>query len=111
MVQLAQTEPFHHVGYPVDLPDLDDDAALDAWLLARTGDYYHASCSCRTGAGDDPTAVVDTNGRVHGYDGLRVCDASTLATLPSVNTHMPVVLQAERVAAAIRAGNSAASST
>ncbi|MDO9175412.1 MAG: GMC oxidoreductase, partial [Actinomycetota bacterium] len=46
----------------------------------------------------DPLAVVDPRGRVIGYEGLLVCDASVMPALPRANTHLPTVMIAERMA-------------
>lgn len=43
---------------------------------------FHASCTCKMGTKDDPTAVVDNEGRVFGVSGLRVVDASAFPILP-----------------------------
>lgn len=43
---------------------------------------YHASCTCAMGKPDDEMAVVDTQARVYGVEGLRVVDASTFPLLP-----------------------------
>lgn len=80
-----------------------DDAALDDWMLTHLADYVHASASCRMGRVDDPDAVVDVDGRVIGYEALRVCDASVFPDLPRANTHVPTVAVAERMAARLGA--------
>ena len=98
--EIAASEPFRHIGTVVTELPTDDDA-LDAWLQANTGDYFHAACTCRMGRRDDDATVVDTAGRVHGYQGLRVCDASVFPDLPRANTYLPTLLVAERMAAAI----------
>jgi choline dehydrogenase len=46
--------------------------------------------------GDD--AVVDSELRVHGVQGLRVVDASVMPVIPGGNTHAPTVMVAERAA-------------
>ena len=83
-----------------DLAGASDDD-LDAWMLANLNDYVHISGSCRMGAPDDDDAVVDPTGRVIGYEGLRVCDASIFPDLPRANTHLPTVMVAERIATMI----------
>ena len=80
---------------PID--ELDTDAAIDEWLRANVTDYVHAVGTCRMGAPGDPAAVVDTDCRVIGYDGLRVCDASVMPDLPKANTHLTTVAIAERL--------------
>jgi choline dehydrogenase/5-(hydroxymethyl)furfural/furfural oxidase len=104
--RLLRTGPFRRLveaafldelGTPFE--DLGDDAGeVAAWLRRRTGDYVHASGTCRMGPADDEAAVVDGRGRVIGYEGLRVCDASVLPELPRANTHLTVVAVAELMA-------------
>ena len=50
--------------------------------------------------GDD--AVVDSELRVHGIEGLRVVDASVMPVIPGGNTNAPTVMIAERAADLIR---------
>ena len=59
------------------------------------------------GRPDDPAAVVDTDCRVIGYDGLRVCDASVMPDLPKANTHLTTVAIAERLVDADAAASAA----
>ena len=80
--------------YPYDISD--------AGLRAAVGDYVHAVGTCRMGAIDDDQAVVDSRCNVIGYEGLLVCDASVMPTVPRANTHLPTVMIAERIAAALR---------
>jgi 5-(hydroxymethyl)furfural/furfural oxidase len=61
----------------------------------------HVSGTCRMGSSDDPLANCDATGRVRGVQGLRVADASIMPTVPSGNTHIPVIMVAEKLAAAI----------
>jgi 5-(hydroxymethyl)furfural/furfural oxidase len=85
------------VALTTPLDDLDTDDAVDAWLLATVCDYVHAVGTCRMGTPGDPAAVVDTDCRVIGYEGLRVCDASVMPDLPRANTHLTTVAIAERL--------------
>ena len=50
------------------------------------------------GPAEDMTAVVDARFRVHGIQGLRVVDGSTIPKVPSGNIHIPIVMMAERAA-------------
>ncbi|WP_043718353.1 GMC family oxidoreductase [Kutzneria sp. 744] len=81
-------------------PDTRDDRAVREYLLASTHPYYHPVGTCRMGADND--AVVDSELRVHGLDGLRVVDASIMPTITSGNTAAPVYGIAERAAELIR---------
>ena len=55
------------------------------------------------GAANDPDAVVDNVGRVRGFEGLRVVDASIMPTVPRANTNIPTIMVAEKVSAAMAA--------
>lgn len=80
---------------------INDDEALEAFVRKATIGVWHASCSCRMGRADDPMAVVDTEGRVKGIQGLRVVDASIFPVVPCANTNFPVLMSAEKIAAAM----------
>tara|TARA_R110002020_G_scaffold458434_1_gene675818 strand:+ start:9675 stop:11441 length:1767 start_codon:yes stop_codon:yes gene_type:complete len=81
---------------------LADDAALDAYLNKSVVGVWHPVGTCRMGAGDDPMAVTDPSGRVHGVEGLRVCDASIMPSIPCANTNIPTIMVAERIADMIK---------
>jgi 5-(hydroxymethyl)furfural/furfural oxidase len=63
------------------------------------------------GAAEDSMAVTDPFGRVRGVGGLRVADASIMPVVPAGNTHIPVVMVAERIAESIATAAEAASSS
>ena len=89
----------------VTLDDLmRDDDALETFVRKAAVGVWHASCTCRMGAADDPMAVTDPAGRVHGVEGLRVVDASIFPCVPCANTNFPVLMTAEKAADAILAG-------
>jgi 5-(hydroxymethyl)furfural/furfural oxidase len=77
---------------------MNDDEALEAFVRKAAIGVWHASCSCRMGAPDDPMAVVDTQGRVRGIQGLRVVDASIFPVVPCANTNFPTLMTAEKIA-------------
>ncbi|MDP2085811.1 MAG: GMC family oxidoreductase N-terminal domain-containing protein [Gemmobacter sp.] len=72
-------------------PDVQSDAALIEDFRARSGTVFHPSCTARMGT-DPATSVVDPALRVHGLDGLRVCDAAAFPTLIGGNTNAPAIL-------------------
>ena len=86
---------------------LADPANLERHLARTVMSVSHVSGTCRMGAADDPQAVVDSEGRVHGVEGLRVVDASVTPALPRANTNLPVLMIAEKMADAIFAGRRA----
>jgi len=86
----------------VDLRTLvADEAALADHIRENIGGMFHVAGTCRMGAAGDPTAVVDSAGRVRGIEGLRVVDASIMPTLPRGNTNIPTIMLAEKIAAAM----------
>ena len=81
-----------------------DDTLLEAHLRQRVNGTWHPCGSCRMGDRFDPMAVTDANARVIGVEGLRVCDASLMPSVPCANLNIPVLMTAEKIAATIRAG-------
>ncbi len=81
---------------------LADDAALDAYIAGAVVGVWHPTGTCRMGRADDPAAVTDGAGRVHGVPGLRVGDASLMPSQVCANTNLPVMMIAERIAEAMR---------
>jgi 5-(hydroxymethyl)furfural/furfural oxidase len=77
---------------------INDDEAMEAFVRKAAIGVWHASCSCRMGRPDDPMAVVDTQGRVKGVQGLRVVDASIFPVVPCANTNFPTLMAAEKIA-------------
>lgn len=80
-----------------------NEAALVAHLRANVTGLAHPAGTCRMGSPDDPTAVVDSTGKVFGVGGLRVGDASVMPSLPRGNTFLPTVMVAEKIADSILA--------
>jgi 5-(hydroxymethyl)furfural/furfural oxidase len=80
-----------------------DDEALEEFIRKAAIGVWHATCTCRMGADDDPLAVTDNEGRVRGVDGLRVVDASLFPCVPCANTNFPTLMTAEKIADTILA--------
>ncbi|KAI0098609.1 hypothetical protein GGR51DRAFT_537718 [Nemania sp. FL0031] len=57
------------------------EADIKQWLRDEAWGH-HASCTCPMGADDDPMAVLDSELKVRGVDGLRVVDASVFPKIP-----------------------------
>ena len=81
---------------------LRDDNALDAWMRREVVTAHHVSSTCKMGPSDDPMAVVDQYGLVHGIDGLRIIDASIMPDTVRANLNLTVIAMAERAADFIR---------
>ena len=74
-----------------------DDELLD-WARREGITVYHMIGTARMGPDGDPGAVVDSQLRVRGLQGLRVADASVMPVMPSGNTNAPVMMVAEKTA-------------
>jgi choline dehydrogenase-like flavoprotein len=61
---------------------------------------YHPTCTCKMG--QDPMAVVDPQLRVHGLEGLRICDSSVMPSLVGSNTNAATIMIGERAADLVR---------
>lgn len=77
---------------------------VDDWMFDECSDAQHASGTCRMGARDDRTSVVDPDCRVIGVSGLRVIDASVMPEVVRANTHLTTVMIAEKMADRLKAG-------
>jgi choline dehydrogenase len=98
----AQPAMKPYCAEPFNTPDGDSDDALRAHIARTTFAIYHPVGTCRMG--EDADAVVDTQLRVNGVEGLRVVDASVMPTVPRGNTNAPTIAVAERAADLIRGG-------
>jgi 5-(hydroxymethyl)furfural/furfural oxidase len=81
--------------------DLADESTMKEWIAQTVLGHWHATSTCRMGAPDDPGAVTDPAGRVYGVEGLRVCDASIMPTVPCANTNIPTIMVGEKISAAV----------
>ena len=75
-------------------------AEYEAYIRDRARSGYHPVGTCKMG--HDDMAVVDTELRVRGVDGLRVADASIMPRLVSGNTNAPSIMIGERASDFIR---------
>jgi choline dehydrogenase len=77
-----------------DVQGIDD---LTRCVEGAAVHYWHPAGSCKMGRADDPAAVVDADGAVHGLEGLFVADASVMPWVISGNTNMPTAVIGERM--------------
>jgi choline dehydrogenase len=91
--KLAATEPLASLIAeelrPGPAVQSDEDLIHD--FKQRSGTVYHPSCTCRMGP-DSKTSVVDAKLKVHGVEGLRVCDAAVFPNLIAGNTNAPAMM-------------------
>ncbi|MFC5699257.1 choline dehydrogenase [Pseudomonas sp. GCM10022186] len=76
------------------------DEEIDAFVRANMESTMHPCGSCRMG--EDEMAVVDSELRVRGIQGLRVIDSSVFPTEPNGNLNAPTIMLAERASDLVR---------
>ncbi|MDT0636382.1 choline dehydrogenase [Spectribacter hydrogenoxidans] len=74
--------------------DVRTDEEIREVIRQRADTVYHPIGTCRMG--HDEGAVVDSELKVHGIDGLRVVDASVMPTIVSGNTNAPTIMIGEK---------------
>ncbi len=102
---IARTSAVHSLIRESLAPDLlrMDDAGLIADFRARAATVYHPVGTCRMGKRPGES-VVDPALKVHGFDRLRVIDASIFPTVTSANTNAPTLMVAQKGADLLRTG-------
>ncbi|MCF8469113.1 MAG: choline dehydrogenase [Sneathiella sp.] len=81
-------------------PEVKTDAGIDAFVRENVETAYHPSCTCKMGM--DDLSVVDSAGKVHGVENLRVVDSSIMPNIVSGNLNAPTIMIAEKIADLIR---------
>jgi choline dehydrogenase-like flavoprotein len=90
---------------PFRVPESDSDDDLLAFARYAGQTVYHPASTCAMGA------VVDTELRVYGTEGLRVVDASVMPEITRANTNATVIMIAEKAADLIRSRTSLEAAT
>lgn len=96
--ELNATAAFAEWGPREMLPgeQVQDEKGLRDYISRGTGGYFHPVGTCKIGT--DDYAVVDSELRVLGVEGLRVADASVMPTIVSVNTNAAAIMIGEKAA-------------
>ena len=81
-------------------PTAVNDRDLLDYGCANAKTDHHPVGTCKMGT--DADAVVGLDLKVHGLEGLRVCDSSVMPRIPSCNTNAPTVMIGEKGADIIR---------
>lgn len=104
---LGETAPFNAIVVQELNPGKQ--ATTEEDLLASVkyslDTYHHPFSTAPMGEENDPTAVVDFNGKVYKTQGLRVVDASIFPDAVSAAPNPTVIMLAEKIADAIKKGN------
>ena len=77
-------------------PKVESDDEIDAFIRQHCESAYHPTGTCKMGAADDPTAVVDSTCRVIGIDNLRVADSSIMPQVTNGNLNGPTLMIGEK---------------
>jgi len=80
---------------------VQSDEELDQFLSDGIATQWHLSGTAAMGSSSDPLSVVDSSGKVHGVNNLRVVDASVMPTVTNGNTNCPTIMIAEKLSDAI----------
>ncbi|MBY5905686.1 alanine-phosphoribitol ligase [Rhizobium leguminosarum] len=81
-------------------PKVMTDEELFDYGCANAKTDHHPVGTCKMGTGSD--AVVGLDLKVHGLEGLRVCDSSVMPRVPSCNTNAPTIMVGEKGSDLIR---------
>ena len=87
-------------------PAAESDQEWLAHIADTAGTTYHPTSTCMMGTHE--RAVVDSELRVHGIEGLRVIDASIMPAVVSGNTNAATIMIAEKGADMVLAAAHAA---
>jgi choline dehydrogenase len=100
--KLFQTSAFDEFRGEEVAPGADNqsDEALEAYIREVCSTVFHPVGTCKMGT--DSMAVVDSELRVHGVEGLRVVDASIMPTITTGNTNAPTIAIGEKAADLIK---------
>ncbi|MBS0656233.1 MAG: GMC family oxidoreductase [Verrucomicrobia bacterium] len=93
--QLNANDPLYNLVAPSEAV-IDDDAALEAYILSTLDHTHHWTGSCQMGR-SDRDGVTDKRGKVFGVKRLRVIDDSIAPFIPDGNTQACAYMLARRI--------------
>ncbi|MCC1482278.1 GMC family oxidoreductase [Roseibaca sp. Y0-43] len=88
----------------VVLPDaaIRSETELRDFVRQHCRTSYHPVGTCRMGS--DAGSVVQTDLKLRGFEGIRICDSSVFPSLPGSNTNAPTAMLAEKASDLIAQG-------
>lgn len=104
LCQDTSIQSVHKIVKPT-LDKLSTAEDVDQYLLTNLRTSQHYCGTCKMGRDDDPLAVVDQHCRVHGMEGLRICDASIMPDIIRAGTNPTCIMIGERVADWVKTEN------
>ncbi len=78
-------------------PNVETDQEILEWIAKDAETALHPSCTCRMGV-DDMSVLDPRTMKVHGLEGIRVVDASSMPYVTNGNIYAPVIMLAEKAA-------------
>lgn len=81
---------------PYSVPASESEEDIMSWAKRASQTVYHPTSTCAIGP------VLDPQLRVHGFEGLRVADASVMPTITRGNTHAATIMIGEKASDLIR---------
>ena len=92
-LEIAAQSPLVKIARePLSVPASDSEKDILDWVSLAAQTVYHPTSTCAMGA------VVDSELRVYGVEGLRVIDASVMPTITRANTNAATMMIAEKAA-------------
>jgi choline dehydrogenase len=96
-LEIAEQDPLRSmISGPFRVPKSDSDEDLTEFVREEAMTVFHPTSTCAIGP------VIDSDLRVHGFESLRVVDASAMPTITRANTNAATIMIAERGADLIR---------
>lgn len=83
---------------------VQSDSQILNWIRNAVTPIWHAASTCKMGRKNDSMAVIDSQARVFGVQGLRVVDASSFPFLPPGHPQSTVYALAQKIANDILVG-------
>jgi choline dehydrogenase len=82
-------------------PSVSSESEVLDWVARDAETALHPSCTCRLGVGEG--SVIDpASMKVHGLEGIRVIDASSMRYVTNGNIYAPTMMLAEKSADLIK---------